>query len=387
MKPMRNTIREKPLKNLESLYEKKMTVHASAAAVIFVLFLISCSSSPESGGISENEEKPEAIQYNRIIGKSGGSLLVSDPSSVADGSEIVIPVDALSEDISFSIKGSDLPAPLPQGTRQAGPCVSFHPHGQRFSRKASIYLPYNDSDNNGIIDGFQKKEKSASVYYFDTENHQWEKQTTGYRSFSANRAGIKTEHLSTFLVAVDETSEDTETSTQTTFQAGEYFTGQPEYKYQNGERVLSPVGCIDNPSITCGQSWNLSVLYRTDGGLSAVLDKYTTMTEGYNIPFSDDYRSAVIDVFEYFDKVRESGDAALWTWRVQFEKDHTRLAKYRVLDDASIEAETVEGNKIYANVEVMDNRTIKIGWTIKANEDLVAGDMLVVIFEAVYNGG
>ena len=43
-------------------------------------------------------------------------------------------------------------------------------------------------------------------------------------------------------------------------------------------------------------------------------------------------------------------------------------------------------NKIYADVEVMDNRTIKIGWTIKANEDLVAGDMLVVIFEAVYNG-
>lgn len=357
-----------------------------ACLPLFFMFISSCSSSQSS---SAEEDGGSDITNGHVIGKSGGSVAVTDSSSPAFGAEIKILKESLPGDVSFSVEETALPASLPQGIKQAGPCVSFYPHGQNFKRKASIYLPYYDSGNDGLIDGLGQSEKKAAVFYFNPQSGQWEKQANSYRSLSSNRVGIKTGHLSTFIVALDETVPDTggDVPTDTTLVAGEYFTGPAEYTFRNGEWVLWPKGCVNDETVRCGQSWNLTVTYRTEG-LYAVIDKYTTMTGGYIVNVADDYKSAVIDVFEIpeFEKVKNSGDAALWTWAAQFEKDHTHLVKYRVLEDSSIEAASVAGEKIYADVEVVDNRTIKIDWKVTANEDLIPGDILVVLFEAVYNG-
>lgn len=384
---MKNFIRVRLLKSLDSLYNMRYAGRAVSVVCMlaFSFSVFSCSSSSVSG--VEEEAKPGQIVG--VIGRSGGNLSVSDSSSAVSGAEIEVPKEAISGDVQFSIDESYLPQPLPSGIKQIGPCVSFFPHGQKFKRKASIFLPYTDSDNNGLIDGGGDSEKKATVFYFNPEIRQWEKQSTSFRSFSSNRTGIKTDHLSTFLLAVDESVPDTgnDNNVDPALVAGEYFTGQAEYTFKNGEWVLWPKGCIVNETVRCGQSWNLTVVYKTDG-LFAVIDKYTTMTGGYPVDVSSDFKSAVINVFDIpeFEKVKRSGDAALWTWSAQFEKDHTRVRKYRVLDDSSLEAAAVTGEKIYADVEVFDAQTIKVDWKVPADTDLIPGDILVVIFEAVYNG-
>ncbi len=383
---MKNSIKARLLKSLASLYNmEKIGGPLSVVCMILLgLSIFSCSSSSSVGGVEEEEEE---VRSGQIIGRSGGSLSVSDPSSELSGAEIVIPEEAVLSDVQFSINSSSLPGPLPSGIKQVGPCVSFYPHGQQFKRKASIFLPYKDSDNDGFFDGGQGSEKKAAVFYFNPQTMKWEKQATSFRSLSSNRTGIKTDHLSTFLIAVDETVPDTGDTDIPPLVAGEYFTGGAEYTFRNGEWVLWPKGCIVDKSVRCGQSWNLTVVFRLEG-LFAVIDKYTTMTGGYSVDVADDFKSAVINVFDIpeFEKVKRSGDAALWTWSAQFEKDHTRITKYRVMDDSSLEAAAVTGEKIYADVEVVDAQTIKVDWKVQADTDLIPGDILVVIFEAIYNG-
>lgn len=381
---MKNTIRVKHLKNSASQFNgfflKKQALAIILSGLVFTA--LACSSSSSDGAA----DKPVHVA-GQVIGRSGGSFFVADGSSVT-GAEIEIPKESLSADTLFQINESSLPAPLPQGVDKAGPCISFLPHGQVFKRKANLFLPYQDTDNNGVLDSAGSNEKRSSVFYYNPNSGRWEKQNTSYRSLSSNRIGIQTDHLSTFLVAVDQTTPDPETGDEVpALVKGEYFTGPAEYTLKEGVWVIWPKGCIKDESIRCGQSWNLTVTYRNDG-LYAVIDRYTTMTGGYKISVADDYKSGVINIFDIpeFEKVKRSGDVALWTWAAKFEKDHTHATKYRVLDDSSVEAANVTGEKIYADVEIVDSKTIKVAWKIKADTDLIPGDILVVIFEAVYNG-
>lgn len=384
---MKNTTRASHSRNSESICNYYNLAHPVFLVCLMVFFALFTSCSSSSPGASDEGNTGDVA--GNVLGKSGGSLIVNDPSSSLCGAGIEIPKDALGGDVSFSINETPLPIPLPGGLIQSGPCVSFYPHGQAFKRRASVFLPYHDSGNDGLVDGIGLSENRASVFYFNPASGKWEKQPVSYRSLSSNRAGIKTDHLSTFIVAIDETDPDDggDVPTDTALVPGEYFTGPAEYTFKDGQWVLWPKGCINNESVRCGQSWNLTLTYRGTG-FYAVIDRYTTMTGGYQVAVSDDFKSALVDVFAIpeFEKVKASGDAALWTWQAQFEKDHSTLTKYRVLDDSSLEAGSVAGEKIYADVEVVDKRTIKIDWKITANKDLIPGDILVVIFEAVYNG-
>lgn len=81
--------------------------------------------------------------------------------------------------------------------------VLFDPHGQIFARKAAIRLPYKDSDNDGIIDGLACSEKNAAVFYFNRKQKNAGKAGSPVQILHSNTIVIKTDHLSTFIVAAD----------------------------------------------------------------------------------------------------------------------------------------------------------------------------------------
>jgi len=263
-------------------------------------------------------------------------------------------------------------------------------------------------DNNGIIDGTNTSEDKVKLIYFNEASGKWEDAAIVNRNAQGNLVEAETNHFSTFLVAIDSTAGGSDNSGNTTgYMSGEYFVGSPDYRISgDGNKELIVKGCIGEDISGCAESGGcrpcgshyVLTITATDGGIKAVVDKRSTYTGGVPATINADGTGFIFDAASVFEKIKNSGDAALWTWRCEFISEHTRLRNYVACDDTSVDTIcSIAGVRIIPKIDVVDESKIQFGLGFDISDGFNAsgkplpgntfasGDMIAVRFEANYN--
>jgi hypothetical protein len=316
------------------------------------------------------DDDNENVTRGNLIGSQGGSVEISSVDSSIYRAKIVVPANALTESISITMGASDSPDELPGEYQDASPNVRFEPSGTQFLKPVEITIPYNDYDDNGIIDDSSIQEEHIQVMYYNTNDGEWVEYEKIGQDFEKNLVTFKTSHFSTYLVYVDTT-----TSSAGSYKTGDYFLGSK----------LSP--------------YYMTIL-RRETGLSAVVGNFPTFGPGLPGTIAADYKSITVDtnyevrsgnkiLFEnLFTRIKDSESAEKWTWTCEFNSEHTNLNNYNVNDDSATKTET--GTKVYCAIAASGNN-ITITPGIDLNEAITlptpvdgVGEMLVVEIRASY---
>ncbi len=158
-----------------------------------------CPNTPE--GETDAEGCLDTQRVSKVIGPEGGVVEVTDPNSIMYGAKIEIPEDTLSVEVEFYIDKSEGPCELPETTTPAGLCIEFGPDGFEFNNDIFLSIPYNDKDNDRIVDGTSIFEEDAIVLYFNPTSNIWEKVPIVEYNFYYNSIKIKANHFSQYIVA------------------------------------------------------------------------------------------------------------------------------------------------------------------------------------------
>jgi formylglycine-generating enzyme required for sulfatase activity len=107
------------------------------------------------------------------IGLGGGPIEVTDPTDPLFGASIDIPPGAVDEDTIISMTKASLTNDMPNHVQSAGIVVEFGPDGMVFNADITITMPYNDVNDDGIVDGTGIDEEYVAVYTYDKEMEKW----------------------------------------------------------------------------------------------------------------------------------------------------------------------------------------------------------------------
>jgi len=316
------------------------------------------------------------------VGAEGGVVEITDTSSAIYGAGVYIPPGALSTEHDISISGRTIPGKLPSGYRSAGACINFEPDGLVFANPVMMYMPYADTNNDGIVDGKAVSETGVGVLYYNEPDRRWDELDLYGIEADRNRAIIESGHFSTYLAFTDVSDSEP------------YDTGTPPDQTGDEEGTFISGDCYLEDSHYGLCEFYVLTLTRRSSGLLALIDRNATYTaSGYPATISEGYDSATFDAGSAFSRVLESGDAALWQWEAEFVKEHTYLMDYQVVDDPllSTAIPTSTGTRIYCGIEAVDASMVRISWQINADEQIIYhtspvsnGHMLVIRLRARY---
>lgn len=333
----------------------------------------------------ESDDNP-VVNISSQIGAEGGVVEIIDPTSAIYGAKVYIPPNALSGEETITITLSDIPQGLPAGYKAVGGCINFMPDGTVFDNPVTMYLPYVDTNNDGIVDGRAVTETRVGVLYFNETTGQWEEMDLYTTEADNNRAVVESEHFSTYLTYIDPVD------------AQPYDTGVAPVQTGDETALFTTGDCYVDDSYNGECVYYFLTVTRRDTGLVAVMDRNATYTtNGYPAIISEGYDSATFDATSAFARVLSSGDASSWEWEAEFVKEHTYLMDYVVEDDplnttttATTDTETDTDN-IYCQISAEDTNMVRITWQINLDEQIVypthpqgGGHMLVVRFRAYY---
>ncbi|MBU0728484.1 MAG: hypothetical protein KKE17_08330 [Proteobacteria bacterium] len=335
---------------------------------VFVLSLcftmISCGGGDQDppAQTSENTTSGSA-EYSASIGPAGGSLEVTDPASDLYGAKIIVPQGALTTTQEITISSASNVGSLPNALIYTGSSAKFGPADLVFEKPVTLVLPYADIDSDGYVDGTGYSELTVGAMYADPTKETWEVFTVISRDTETNRVTIQTNHFSTYLTYVGETTPpDTGGTdpTATTFLPGEHFTANPVFTYsKDGSQTM----IRQEPPY-----YYLSVL-RWEDEMTSNLDSHLTRTKnGLPCTINADFFSCTFDAATIFPKIQQSGNAGLWNWNCEYVIEHTILKNYEVRDDASLDLDTA--GRIYCDINATDETTVTINWGFDVNEEI-----------------
>jgi len=353
-------------------------VRSGVAVWLAILLAVSCFAACKI----RDEGEAGGAGSPAVIGPEGGIVEIADPASGISGARVYIPAGALDSEQGISISRKDLPQALPAGYRAGGRCIDFHPDGIRLSKPVLLHLPYDDLNNDGIIDGRAVREENLFVLYYDSLNNRWEELPLYGLDTGDNLAVVESMHFSTYLVAVDTSDARTldtgftDTDTDPSFEPGECYLGNDRFCHY----------------------YHMTVL-RRESGLTAIVDRNLTyVNSGIVAEISEDGSSATFDATSAFAKVLASGDATQWRWEGEFVREHTFLMDYEVMQDDTLSSpdpgETDPGDGaggIFCRVEAVDANMVKITWEINVFEQVIyqtspfgTGHCLAIRFRATH---
>ncbi len=303
---------------------------------------------------------------SKRIGPDGGTLEITDENSPLYGVRLDIPAGALEAETEITIVGADDPSQLPENYLIAGSSIQLRPEGLTFLLPITLTLPYDDQDNDGLVDNTSASEDLVTILFADEKNASWELFETINLDTDQNLLSAKTDHFSTYLSAVNPTSSDggINDPTVTSLVSGEHMFANPSYSLNS-----------DGTSTIIRQKspyYHLSVLrLQTNIGLVSVLDQFLTRTGyGADCLMAEDFLSCTFDAQAVFSKVEQSGDAALWDWNCEFVDEYTELRSYEVLDDALAADSTDTTDNINCSITTVDESSVTITWGINADQEV-----------------
>ncbi|MDY6987068.1 MAG: thrombospondin type 3 repeat-containing protein [Thermodesulfobacteriota bacterium] len=143
-----------------------------------------------------------AVDAMEIIGPDGGVIEVDDPESPIFGATIGVANGSLGKETALTISSSIVPTAVPTAFTSAGTCLEFSPDGTRFDFPATLSIPYNDDNSDGIVDGTSQPEEEIMVLYFNPFLNEWELVEVVDYDFESNLATVESDHLSVFIAAL-----------------------------------------------------------------------------------------------------------------------------------------------------------------------------------------
>jgi hypothetical protein len=155
---------------------------------------ISVSITPETGVVE-------------TLPSSGGIVTVSDGQSAIFGTSVNIPQESVPAgvgDVEIAIIATNVPQPLPLEFFQAGTAVNIESNVKQFNETTPIQftIPYNDKNNDGVIDGTSIPESKVGVRYFNENTAIWEDIPIIKRDLVKNTVTIETDHFSNYVTFV-----------------------------------------------------------------------------------------------------------------------------------------------------------------------------------------
>lgn len=134
-----------------------------------------------------------------LIPVSGGRIEETSATAALNGTAIEIPAAALTQPATISFRQSA--ASLPEGYAAAGPTVEFGPNQQQFGKAVTITLPYNDRDNDGLIDGTSVREEDLAVLGSNADGS-WTEVSIISQDTTANIVRIGSMHFSAYATVL-----------------------------------------------------------------------------------------------------------------------------------------------------------------------------------------
>lgn len=136
------------------------------------------------------------------IGPGGGVVEISDTNSTLYGTKIEIPTNALSQNEIITINETNLSSWLDEGTVDAGPFIELGPDGTQFQGQVYVTIPYEDKDNDGIIDYSDVPESQIQISSFDETARTWNDHPIIHQDFEKNTITFLTTHFSNYVTMI-----------------------------------------------------------------------------------------------------------------------------------------------------------------------------------------
>lgn len=171
---------------------------------VITLGLMTIVATGGGGGGSKGTQ----YEAQAIIGPEGGVVEVTDPESPIYGTKVEIPQSALKEDTRITITVVEIPNELPGETLSAGQCIDFGPEDVIFYDPVIISLPYEDEDNDGLVDGTTISENEVVVRRFDELLDEWIGIDVINRDEELNIIQASVNHFSSYQTTVNDDYRD-----------------------------------------------------------------------------------------------------------------------------------------------------------------------------------
>ncbi len=137
-----------------------------------------------------------------VCGPEGCIIEVTNPVSLIYGTAILIPPGALNEEIFISVRQTDVLITVPQDTYITGPAIFLEPDGQIFNSNIQVAMPYDDVNNNGILDYTGISEDEVSVIVYDTSSETWTGRNIVEQDYQNNTVTFETNRFSMFVPSI-----------------------------------------------------------------------------------------------------------------------------------------------------------------------------------------
>ncbi len=147
---------------------------------------------------SINAEFPEAY---KIIGTEGGVVNVLNADSELNGTKVDISPSALRADTVISIKQEDIAISMPEETTNAGVIIDLGPDGIVFDNNILVTIPYDDADNDGIVDYTGISEDELTVVTWDKAAQAWINVNVVGQDKQNNTITFETKHFSKYTTS------------------------------------------------------------------------------------------------------------------------------------------------------------------------------------------
>lgn len=174
----------------------------------FCIACVGCSSSEKNDASATANETPYSAVTNQrepdaeaVVGSEGGMVEVSDQNSPIYKVKIVIPEGALSGPSTISIAENNWDVDSTGNHLFLGHCINFD-SDNNFNEPVLISFPYNDEDNNGIVDGTSFSEEDLSIYTYNIGLSSWERIEIDNIDIENNLIEFKTNHFSMYQTGI-----------------------------------------------------------------------------------------------------------------------------------------------------------------------------------------
>jgi hypothetical protein len=193
----------------------------------------------------------------------GGFIEVTDVESPVYGVQVDIQPGTIENQELITVKEADASTNPPSSITIVGSSVDLGPDGLTFSKPICLTLPYNDSDNDGIIDNTNVSEQNILAIAYDTEGN-FENLTIQSQDTVNNTITFPIYHFSIYACGIIESSNP-----------GIVTIDFDDYVHGTDDQIIST------------QYADLGVIFSSEGGGAATLSpKYFY---GYDWPYSNFY--------------------------------------------------------------------------------------------------
>lgn len=137
-----------------------------------------------------------------LVSQQGGIVEVIDSFSPIFGARVEIPAGALSENNIISLQDIATPTTITTKYFSAGIGIDFGPDGIQFNSNSTLAIPYNDEDNDGIIDGTSTPENQIKIARLNEYTKTWDDINIINQDVDLNLVFVSVSHFSTYYPVI-----------------------------------------------------------------------------------------------------------------------------------------------------------------------------------------